>query len=88
MAGIMASLARPCIQTMQPHKSESLPALKPKREVVLPEVEESGLEKIRSNVLGKGFSREEINPLVANRLKKSLSFGKLGFGRKRVRTIC
>lgn len=41
------------------------------------------------NLLAKGIDPEpKVKPYVERILKKSLSYGKLGFGKKRVRTIC
>ena len=41
-------------------------------------------------MLAKGFEEEksERHKINEYKIKKSLSFGKLGFGKKRVRTIC
>lgn len=44
---------------------------------------------MNKNLLAKGVDPEpKAKPYVERMLQKSLSYGKLGFGRKRVRTIC
>ncbi len=79
-------------QEQKLEKSCSLPALKPKKEIMVPEIneEEAKAASQKKNLIAKRFENEkaETNKYVEKRLKQSLSYGKLGFGRKRVRTIC
>lgn len=66
-------------------KSVSLPALKPKQEIVIiPEESHYDYENKR-NILAKNFNRQLD---YGNQGKEVLSYGKLGFGRKKMRTIC
>lgn len=71
-------------------KSTSLPLLKPKKEMVIPEeyYEERPVEpwKNAKNLLAKSLERRSGNEY--SKLKTTLSYGKLGFGRKKTRTIC
>jgi hypothetical protein len=79
-----------CKQSQRLEKSLSLPALKPKKEITVPEVVEEGerdVEKAKKNLIARGFEKEE-NSVAARRTKHSLSYARLGFGSKRARTIC
>ena len=87
---VLASIYQQQQQMKKVEKSCSLPSLKPKFEVIMPEyidMTETPLEKVNKNLLAKDFS-EKNNLIQDPRMKKTLSFSKLGFGRKRVRTIC
>jgi hypothetical protein len=88
---ILASLSQKSLNPSKIEKSTSLPALKPKREVIIPEEceEEKHPEpwKNNKNLLAKSIERgSEMEK--NHKLKYTLSYAKLGFGRKKMRTVC
>jgi transcription-repair coupling factor (superfamily II helicase) len=70
-------------------KSNSLPALRAKQIFVIPEEnEENKVEPWRNNGNLISKSVERRSALQESKLKQTLSYAKLGFGRKKIKTIC